>query len=29
MNPFYIAVLIGLLMLGLDLLTAPHYDESV
>jgi hypothetical protein len=28
MNPFYLAVLAGMLLLGLDLLTAPHYDES-
>jgi hypothetical protein len=29
MNTFYVAVLLGLLLLGLDLLTAPRYDESV
>jgi hypothetical protein len=28
MNPFYVAVLLALLLLGLDLLTAPRYDES-
>jgi hypothetical protein len=29
MNSFYVAVLLALLLLSLDLLTAPRYDESV
>jgi hypothetical protein len=29
MNTFYFSVFLGLLLLGLDLLTAPRYDESV
>jgi len=29
MNTFYFAILLALVLLGLDLLTAPRYDESV